>query len=83
MTIEIEQASKNGTSSCVTATCGKVRASVCFSRFGVQVVCHNAANRAWRGIGKRYDSAEHAIESFKSVEMKAIIRAAVVAVESL
>jgi hypothetical protein len=82
MEVQINTVSKSETTNYVSATCGKVSASVCFSRFGVQVCCHNAANRAWRGLGRRFETAADALAAYRSAEMRAIIEAAVAAVRS-
>jgi hypothetical protein len=69
----------NATSSgfIVEATCNKVSALVSINSWGVTVVCQNAANRIWRGMGKTFTSAEKALAAYKSPEMKAIIHVAV------
>lgn len=79
MDIQISNVTKTDSAKYVQATCGKVSAFVAFSNHGVQVVCHNAAHKVWRGSGKHFDSADEAINNYRSGEMKAIISAAAAA----
>ncbi len=76
MQIQVESVSRNEHGLYVTASCGKVSASVGISRFGVQVCCHNAANRAWRGLGRRFETIADAIAGYRSEAMRSIIETA-------
>lgn len=60
-----------------TATCNKVSAMVSIHGYGVQVICQNAAHKAWRGAGKFFQTSAEALANYRSGEMKAIIQAAV------
>lgn len=60
-----------------SGTCGNVSAHVSVYRDGAfQVVCKNAANRVWRGMGRRFESLSDAINGYKSGEMRQLIQAA-------
>lgn len=57
------------------AQCGKVSATVAVLRNEVWVASNNAAHRAWRGIGRRFQSVDAAIAGYKTEAMKQIIAA--------
>lgn len=60
-----------------TLTNGKKEAFVSFSDSGrVNVLCRNAANKAWRGMGRFFDSAQDALDGYKSGAMKSMIEEA-------
>lgn len=40
----------------------------------VQVVNQNASNRAWRGMGKRFETADQAIAHYKTPAIQEMIR---------
>jgi hypothetical protein len=69
-------ASKYGVT--IEGICGKVTGvvSVMRSDKSMQVLCVNAAHRAWRGGGRYLASLDDALAAYKSPEMKSIIRAA-------
>jgi hypothetical protein len=79
MSATLIESAKRHESGSFSAECttGKVKAEFWFfSTGGVQIVCKNAANRTWRGMGKRYETEAAALDGYKSPEMKANIRAA-------
>ena len=39
----------------------------------VTVIVHNAANRAWRGLGKRFNTVAEALAKYKTPEIRAMI----------
>lgn len=43
----------------------------------LQVCSHNASNKAWRGMGRRFETAEAAIDGYKTDTIKEMIRLAV------
>jgi hypothetical protein len=43
----------------------------------LNVCSHNASNRAWRGVGRRFETAEAAIAGYKTAAIKEMIRLAV------
>jgi hypothetical protein len=43
----------------------------------LQVCSHNASNRAWNGLGRRFETAEAAIAGYKTDTIKEMIRLAV------
>jgi len=60
--------------------CGKHKAVVCIYRrdgsaYRVNVQIMNASHRAFRGVGKWFDSIEDAVEGYKTMDIKAMIRA--------
>lgn len=67
----------NGTSF-VEATCGKTSAFVSTykTESSVTVCCQNASHRVHRMGGRTFESFDQAIETYRSGEMKSIIRAA-------
>jgi DNA-binding protein H-NS len=76
MQIQITTANKTQDYFFFEATCGKKSASVYISDTFINVICKNASHRAWRGVGKTFQTEEEAMEGYKSSEMKAIIQAA-------
>ncbi len=58
------------------ATCNKVSALIGIYPHGLQVVCQNAMQKAWRGGGRHFHNAEAAMAHYRSGEMRAIIQAA-------
>lgn len=63
----------------VSAICGKKEASITIRSgrmTGINVTVRNAMQKAWRGMGKEFDTIEQAIENYKSTEIKSIIKAA-------
>lgn len=65
-----------GTYRFVTMQCGKHSATV-MNVTGeypyVMVQVHNASNRAWRGVGKRFESAGAAKANYKTPEIREMI----------
>lgn len=57
----------------IEAVCGKVTAEVTVTRSQIIVLCKNASNRAWGGIGRAFESFEAAKAGYKSSAMKSII----------
>jgi hypothetical protein len=60
----------------ITGACGNITAMVGITRFGIQVICQNAAHRCWRGSGRKFRTIAEAVEAYRKPEMKAIIHAA-------
>jgi len=59
--------------------CGKHSALVVVCRGAteyVQVIVQNAANRAWRGMGKRFANMEAAINAYKTEAIRTMIQTA-------
>jgi len=61
----------------VQLSCGKASAEIWIANDHLFVCCQNASHRVWRGLGKRFDNAAAALDSYKSSAMKAMIQAAV------
>lgn len=64
----------------VEMTCEKHSALVVVVRGDVnyvRVVVQNAANRAWRGMGKQFDTAAEAIAKYKTAAIRSMIEHAV------
>ena len=61
----------------VTLTSGNHSASVVVAPNHLQVVVHNASNRAWRGMGRRCENLEAALAAYKSDAVRDMIRVAV------
>lgn len=57
----------------VTLTHGKHSASFAFKPAGVQIMVHNAANRAWKGMGKEFATVEKAVANYKNESIQAMI----------
>lgn len=57
----------------IETTVGSKRIYVGISSLGVNVLCRNAAHRAWRGTGRFFDDFAAAREGYKSGAMKAAI----------
>jgi hypothetical protein len=57
------------------AECGKTKAEImiCKDNGRINVVCKNASHRVWQGGGKWFDSADKAIENYRSPQMRLII----------
>lgn len=81
MTLQIESSHPNGIGAYFfSASCSNVSAWVSVYDDGHLQVCgKNAAHRAWRGGGSRFESVTEALAAYKTPEMKAIITAAVAA----
>lgn len=63
----------------VEMQCGKHSALVVVCRGAtnyVQVVVQNAVNRAWRGMGKRFATAEAAVAAYKTEAIRSMIHTA-------
>jgi len=63
----------------VEMECGKHSALVVVCRGAteyVQVIVQNAANRAWRGMGKRFANMEAAINAYKTEAIRTMIQTA-------
>ena len=63
----------------VEMVCGKHSALVVVCRGAtnyVQVVVQNAMNRAWRGMGKRFSTAEAAMSAYKTDAIRNMIETA-------
>lgn len=63
----------------VEMICGKHAALVVVCRGAtnyVQVIVQNAMNRAWRGMGKRFATAEAALASYKTAAIRSMIETA-------
>lgn len=63
----------------VELQCGKHSALVVVCRGAtsyVQVVVQNAMNRAWRGMGKRFATAEAAVAAYKTDAIRCMIETA-------
>lgn len=56
---------------------GKHHATVVVAPDHVQVCVHNASNRAWGGMGRRFENAEKALAGYKSPEVRAMIETAI------
>lgn len=57
----------------VEIVCGKTTAEVTVTREQVIVLCKNASNRAWGGIGRVFRNFQDAKDGYKSSVMKSII----------
>lgn len=57
-------------------TCENVQGVVSISKHSVQVLCVNAAHRAWRGGGRCFNSIAEALAHYKSAEMRQMIATA-------
>lgn len=68
---EVTQAGK-----LVVLSCGKTSAEIWFGNDHLFICCQNASHRAWRGIGKRFETVADALGAYKSSAMKTIIQAA-------
>jgi hypothetical protein len=55
---------------------GKHHASFAFAPDYVQVCVHNASNRVWRGMGKRFATVEAAIANYKTAAVRSMIEEA-------
>lgn len=40
----------------------------------VNVICKNAAHKAWKGCGRWFDSIQDAVDGYKSTAMKEMIK---------
>ncbi len=76
MTIQIMDLVRGDGRLSIGATVGKVSGVVCIGPHGVDVLCCNAAHRAWRGGGRFFGSISDALGAYKSPEMRAIIQEA-------
>jgi len=75
--ILITDETKNDFFHSVELFCEKKSAYISLDNRGVvNVLCKNAANRAWRGMGRFFDSWEQALAAYKSAAMKAMIELA-------
>lgn len=79
MEILITQQSSSQYSDTIEAVAGNTTGVVSVSKRdkSLQVLCVNAAHKAWRGGGRYFRNADEALASYKSGEMKAIILAGV------
>ena len=58
------------------AECGKTSADIYISKAGyINVCCKNASHKAWKRSGRYFSTAQEALDSYKSQEMKAILSA--------
>ena len=57
----------------VEATCGKTSATLVVTPVAIHVCVNNANHRAWRGLGKTFETFDQALENYKSSAMKQII----------
>lgn len=73
MMIQVTSSGKHDAFRFVEMQMEKHSAYVSTSGDRVTVLCQNAANRAWRGMGKSFDSFEAAIAAYKSSAMKTMI----------
>lgn len=55
---------------------GKHHATFAFGPLGVQVCVHNAANRAWKGLGKNFPSTAAALANYKTADIRSMIETA-------
>jgi len=55
---------------------GKHSLTVAIAPEHVQVIVENAANRAWRGMGKRFENMAAALGNYKTPEIRAMLQAA-------
>ncbi len=63
-----------GASRSLTISCGKTTAEIFNGEsLGLRIVCKNASNRAWRGMGRGFDNFTEALGAYKSKAMQAII----------
>jgi hypothetical protein len=77
MNVLITETRRSKFATTIEGTCGKVSGVVSVYADGhLQVLCLNAAHRAWRGGGRYIASLSDALETYKSPEMRAIIQAA-------
>lgn len=76
MELQINSVTVNGSHKFVEATCGKTKASVSFSDFGVRVCVYNASHQVWRGAGKAFATLADAKAGYKSAAMQSILDAA-------
>jgi hypothetical protein len=76
MNLTVNETSRVASGFYFNATADKTTATVAIHSWGVQVVCHNAANRVWRGGGRHFQTIAAALAGYKSGAMQAIIRAA-------
>lgn len=78
MMVQIERINTAEHANYITATCGSKSAMVAINhdKTTVQVICKNAAHKAWRGSGRFFDSVQDAVDGYKSAEMKSMIQAA-------
>jgi hypothetical protein len=63
----------------VEMQCGKHSALVVVCRGAtdyVQVIVQNAANRAWRGMGKRFANMETALNAYRTAAIRGMIQTA-------
>jgi hypothetical protein len=67
---------KANNSTFLEITCGKTSAEIAITDQTIWVVCKNAAHQVWGGMGKRFDSFDAAISSYKSSAMKSILETA-------
>jgi hypothetical protein len=76
MEVQVTETRKDRNGVYVYASCKQTSASVAIHAWGVQVCCHNAAHKVWRGSGKHFSTLDHALAGYRSAEMRAIIQAA-------
>lgn len=56
--------------------CGSHHATVMIAPHYLQVIVHNASNRAWRGMGRRFNTVADALAAYKTAEVRAMIETA-------
>jgi len=78
MEVTITRHDKIDGSHLLKLTCGKHGAQIWVAPWYVQVCSLNASHRAWGGLGKRFDSLQAALASYKSTAMQAMIQVAIV-----
>ena len=76
MNVMITKHEVNSAGKLVVLSCGKTSAEIWFAKDHLFVCCQNASHRAWRGIGKRFDTVAQAMDAYKSSAMKTMIQTA-------
>ena len=76
--VKIKERHDNNQGSLLYLSCGKAEATVGFySKSGcVSVLCNNASNRVWGGLGKTFSGVNEAIQSYRSDAMRKMIMTA-------
>lgn len=82
MTTIITKHTKINDSHLLEITSGKQSASLWIAPDHVMVCSLNASHRAWKGLGRRFNSLASASDGYKSSAMKSIISAAAFAIEA-
>ena len=77
MTVTTTELTETCSGKCAMFTCDKVEAFVSRSDVtGWRVIVNNAHHKAWRGMGKGFETHAEAVAAYKSGAMKAILNAA-------